>query len=103
MRPGRTSVALGNRASQGTKSPWSSYSLASEAPAVPLEPPSKTWTWPTAQIVRLPVWMAPGTTAFALVATEQVEPVATPAVVAHGTVTGNGVSATVPATFCAPP
>jgi hypothetical protein len=71
-------------------------SFASEDPATPLAPPSKTCTCPSCQIVRLNSSTDPGTAAFAVVATEQVAPMLVSGVAAQGTVTGKDVSLPVP-------
>src|SRR5262245_25746864 len=70
---------------------------------LPSAPPSLTVTWPNCHIDRTPSGADPGTTASALVLTEQVLPTVVDAVVAHGTVTGNCALCTVPGWFSATP
>jgi hypothetical protein len=67
--------------------------------AEPSVPPSKTWIWPTSQIVLLPTATALGTTELIVVATEHVLPSVVSVdrpVAAQGMVTPIGASTIVP-------
>src|SRR5205085_7186243 len=86
-------------ACQGTKTPSTMNSVLSPVvEARPSAPPSYTPIWPSAQIVRTPAVIAPGTSVSAVVTTEQAEPTVVSVVAAHGTANENGKSCVVAGT-----
>ena len=70
--------------------------VASEAPATPAAPPSRTRICPICQIARFPLSTDPATAVLALVETLQVEPIEVSAVAVQGIATGKWISETVP-------
>src|SRR4029079_8237403 len=66
---------LADARAYGTNTPGTANTPLPAVDARPSGPPSITWTWFSSQIARLPVWTDPGSSAFAVVTAEQVEPI----------------------------